>query len=130
MPVSSNSEYERERAEFEAAQATKHVECRKKKEAEERAEKAWKKAAVEAEATEKRRVEASKCLDEEKKRKKLAGKVVGKRKGRIIRSESESESESEVDLIVDSTVESDRRCTVCIKRGVLCRWSTVSNSRS
>ena len=53
MPVSSDSEYECERAEFEAAQAMKRAERRKKKEAEERAEKAWKNAAAEAEATEK-----------------------------------------------------------------------------
>ena len=130
MSTSSNSEYECEWAEFEAAQAAKHVEHRKRKEAEEWAEKTRKKVAVEAEAAEQQWVEAMKWLEEEQKRKKLVGQLTGRRKGHIIQSESESESKSESkeDLIIDSTVKSDKRCTVWIKRGVPCRWSTVSAS--
>ena len=109
--ASSDSEYEHEWAKFEAAQTVKCVEHWKRKEAEERAEKARKKAVAEAEAAEQQQVEAMKQLEEEKKRK-LVGQSTRRRKGGIIRSESESESEE--DLIVDSTVESDKRCTVCV----------------
>ena len=67
-------------------------------------------------------IEAVNWLKEKKK--KTTIKTIRNHRGQVIHLELELESNDEI--TVDLTVELERRCTVCIKRGVLCRWSTVS----
>ena len=57
----------------------KHVECQKRKEAAEWAQKARKKVVMEQQ-----QVETKKQLKEEKKRKQLVGQSTGRKKGRVI----------------------------------------------
>ena len=119
MSATSDSEYERAKANFEAAQAHKKAERRKKKEAEKKAEEARKAAEIAA-AAERRRVEVAIRVD---KRGKDNG---GRRVGRKIIPDSESELESGVEQVFDSDKETaDRRCTVCVRRNVPCIWNKV-----
>ena len=124
MTASSDSKYERKKAEFEAAQAAKRIERRRKQEAEEKAEKAWRAAELAA-AAEKWRVEVA--IHVEKKKKDTMGKSAGRRRktGRVVSLESESASKIGVTLNSDEE-ESKEKCTVCIKRNVPCIWNKVS----
>ena len=123
MSSTSDSEYERKKAELEATHKAKKAEHRRKQEMEKKAEEDRRAVEIQA-AAEKRRVEVAIRVEKQGKKKDDGAPNKGKRKGRVIISEPDSESE--VDGLDSDKGESGKKCVVCIKWGVACRWYTVS----